>query len=141
MSWLDLVERSEGLRIVFGGVVPHLDDVRLLSVTLDQNGPTAILRFDLAEYPADPPIKWKKEGHNTVQVELSVSGLLETKISGWALDNVSSLKIEPCPPSGVKVEFVTGDAALLFVAQFALVQKISGYHDTTRSCPEAGEEE
>lgn len=76
MSWLNLIDRAEVVESVFGPMVPNLDAVRLRELVLQQDGPTALLRFDLSEFPRAPPLKWAKAGHNTAQVRLALDDLV-----------------------------------------------------------------
>ena len=133
MSWLDLIDRAEALRAVFGRMVPQLDAVRLHEVTLHQDGPTIFFRFDLSEFPETPPPKWQKAAHNTVQVRLALDDVLETTVLGWTRNNVGRLSIEPYLPAGLKVEFVTSEVKVLVVSKFVRVDRIDAYRDSSRT--------
>jgi hypothetical protein len=132
MSWLDLIDRNEALKAVFGTTVPHLDSVRLHEVTLHQDGPTIVLRFDLSEFPKDAPMKWLKAGHNTVQVRLVLDDVCQTRIEGWTTNNVGNLSVGSNVPAGVRVEFLAGQATLFVVSRFARLDGVSGYCDSVR---------
>lgn len=133
MSWLDLVDGAQALTAVFGTMVPRLDGVRLHEVILHQDGPTLVLRVDLAEFPEVPPVRWLKAAHNTVQVRLALDDVLETQILGWARNNIGRLSIEPHSPSGVLVEFAAGDTKLRIVSKFVRLDRIDAYRDSSRT--------
>jgi hypothetical protein len=67
-DWTDLVDDPRAIRAIFAVTAPSLDQIELLEVVLHTDGPTAILRFNLAEFPIDPPKKWLERGCNTVQM-------------------------------------------------------------------------
>jgi hypothetical protein len=132
MSWLDLIDHVEAVRSVFGAAVPSLEVVRLLEVALHEDGPSALLRFDLAEFPDAPPQKWVNAGHNTVQVRLALDDVLETKVQGWTRNNLGKLSVHSRCPAGVAIQFSAAEAELLIVSRFARLDKISAYCDSRR---------
>lgn len=130
MSWLELVDGSDAVRATFGTTVPTLARVRLHEVVLHQDGPTVSLRLDFAEYPAQPPSKWLQQGHNTVQVVLSLDGCRGFRLDGWSLNNVGRLSIKRAGAEGVDVEFSDSGCQLNATCDSVRVAKITAYHST-----------
>jgi hypothetical protein len=133
MTWLDSIENAEGVRAIFRALVPRLEAIRLHEVILQQDGPTVILRFDLAEFPELPPHKWIKAGHNTVQLKLALDVTSKITIEGWTRNNIGALHIVRSSPKGVCVEFRSDDSRLSVECEFARIDAISAYRDQARS--------
>ena len=93
-DWAELLIDPRTIRAIFGEAAPSLDQVELVEIVLDVNsGPDAILRFDLAEFPSDPPKKWRDEGCNTVQVRLRAISVQALEIRGLLISPILDLKI------------------------------------------------
>ena len=86
MSWVEVLENPEAINSVFDGP-PLLDEVDLVSVVLERDGPTVILAVALKRTPDKPSPKWQRMGANAVALKLqllavenlSIEGLLEPK--------------------------------------------------------------
>jgi Immunity protein 50 len=81
-DWTQLLVDPRAVRAIFGETCPSLDGVELHEVVLDRDGPTVSLRFDLRDFPTDPPTKWREAGFNRVQVSLQAIGVRELDIRG-----------------------------------------------------------
>lgn len=93
-DWTELLIDPRTIRAIFGETAPSLDQVELVEIVLDvDRGPDAILRFDLAEFPSDPPKKWRDEGRNTVQVRLRAGSVQALEIRGLLISPILDLKI------------------------------------------------
>ena len=92
-DWTDLLDDPRAIRAIFRDTAPSLDQIELHEVVLDRDGPTAILRFDLAEFPIDPPKKWLEQGCNTVQVRLQAIGVRTVEVQGLVTSPVLDLEI------------------------------------------------
>ena len=79
-NWTDLLNDPRAVRAIFGDHVPSLSGVELFEVVVNHDNLHAVLRFDLQDYPADPPPKWSAQGFNRVQVELKAWGLQEVLV-------------------------------------------------------------
>lgn len=131
--WLHSVDGAEGLRAIFKDVEPSLAAVRLHEVTLHQDGPTVVLRFDLAELPPAPPSKWQKAGLNTVQLKLSLEGVREVTLSGWSKNNVGPLVISDGDPEGLILEFTGEESKVRVACDIARVDRVSAYYDSAKA--------
>jgi Immunity protein 50 len=92
-DWTDLLDDPRAIRAIFGDAAPSLDQIELLEVVLHTHGPTAIIRFNLAAFPIDPPKKWLERGCNTVQVRLQAIGVLAVEVQGLVTSPVLNLEI------------------------------------------------
>jgi hypothetical protein len=93
-DWAELLIDPRTIRAIFGETAPSLDQVELVEIVLDvDRGPDAILRFDLAEFPSDPPKKWRDEGCNTVQVRLRAGSVQALEIRRLLISPILDLKI------------------------------------------------
>jgi hypothetical protein len=133
MSWLEYVDRPNAIRAVFGATDPNLDALRLHEIVLHQDGPTVVLRFDLADYPAIAPPKWVVAGHNTVQVCFALAVVTDLSVQGWTLNNIGRLEVRPAGARGFTVEFVSSGSSLVAVCGFVRVDSVRAYKDSAKS--------
>ena len=93
-DWAELLDHPRTIRAIFG-VAPSLDQVELHSILLDRDGPSATLDIELAEaeFPGDPPEKWREAGFNRA-VGLKYGGIRELDIRGLETGPIFDLKIE-----------------------------------------------
>jgi hypothetical protein len=108
---------------------PKLDGVDVMQVTYDRDGPKIVVRFDLPEYPSNPPEKWAKQGFNRVQVQISLIGVRDVGHKGWAISNAASLSFA-MDESGTKVARIDGQTTH-FNATFdhLIIDKVSAYRN------------
>jgi hypothetical protein len=127
MSWLDCVDESVFLKELFPDAAPLLTAVRLHEVQFHQDGPRAILRFDLNEFPETPPAKWRAAQSNTVQVRLMGIGISAMHMTGWAANNIGLLAIER-GADDVRVAFDSSECSLRAVFEYLRVDGVSAFH-------------
>lgn len=130
MSWNDLVSNPQGLRVIFQGDPPPLVGVSLHEVSVDRDGPSLRLRFDLPGYPSDPPAKWHRLGFNTVQVELlfgRVTELFLTGISTEVIADISIRRNSEVSVDGASLELVSPPMQISAVAASLTVSRMSAY--------------
>jgi hypothetical protein len=92
-SWLDILDDDRALRAVYRGEVPTLQGIDLHEIRLHRDGPSLSLRFDLADYPGNPPKKWRSQNLNTVQVELTFGPLRSVLIDRFSLRPIVNLSL------------------------------------------------
>jgi hypothetical protein len=131
MSWIDVLDDNQFLESLFSTAVPSLDAVRLHEVQLHQDGPAVSLRFDLNEYPAQPPEKWQMVKSNTIQVRLSGIGVRELVIHGWTNNNIGRLVIK-VGTNCIKVEFAAGECRVAATFGHLRVDSVTAYRDEAR---------
>lgn len=93
MTWLDLTENPKAVSSVFASV-PSLDEVEVMSIRADREGPTIELTLALNEFPASPPQRWHREA-NTVALSLQLMGVESAELRGWTTMNRAKITIEP----------------------------------------------
>lgn len=131
--WTHSVDGAEGLRAIFKDVEPSLAAVRLHEVTLHQDGPTVVLRFDLAELPSAPPSKWQKAGLNTVQLKLALEGVRDVTMVGWGKNNVGPIEIRSAEPQGLEVAFTGEESRVRVTCDIARIDRVSAYYDASKA--------
>jgi hypothetical protein len=128
MDWIDLVGSAEFLRKLFP-TAPSLHGVRVLEVDLHQDGPRALVRFDLNEFPEQPPAKWRQSHANKVQVRIMGIGVRELEVRGWSTNNIVDIEIGPADPDGFRL--VAEGAGFHFSGVFEnlVLDSVSAYAD------------
>lgn len=156
-AWTDHVIDLRPIKAIFGEHCPPLTNVNLHEVTLHQDGPTLLLRFNLdpLEFPADPPKKWVIQRANTVQLQLKALDVRELSIVGAATTMTTTITLTsekldvddeatnlytthvdaPQPQSAIRLR-VTGDRCdINCPANFVYVDRISAYkQDLSGAC-------
>lgn len=127
MSWISVIDSSQFLATLYPDGDPSLESVRLHGVTLEQNGPSFRIRFDLNDFPSSPPRKWTP-GSNRVQVTLLGVGVRQLSITGWTANNVGRLRIRRMD-TGVRVDFVCAGASFDVELDHVRVDAVSAYRD------------
>jgi hypothetical protein len=94
LEWIEALSNPQPVLAVYGEAAPALDGVRIVEVCLSVNGPTLRLRFDLPKFPVDPPIKWRREGLDVVQVEIAFGGLRAISMDKFSTVSICDLEIE-----------------------------------------------
>ncbi|MGQ4727104.1 Imm50 family immunity protein [Streptomyces sp. Ju416(a)] len=125
MQWITLLNNPEGINAIYLQDPPDLHGVRIHEVSLQVEGPTLKLRFDLPAYPDHPPRKWLAQKYNTVQVELSFGGLKSISLSGFGTD--ISADVSLTGEDGVNVKATSAGVHLQANATTAFVSKLSAY--------------
>jgi hypothetical protein len=125
LRWIDAISNPKPVLAVYGEDVPALKGVRIEEICLSPNGPTLRLRFDLPTFPGQPPAKWRRDGMNVVQLEVSFGGLHEISIDRLATNSLCDLKMQK---SGLLQFSAESDSVRLRgVADEATILRISAY--------------
>lgn len=125
-NWIDLLCRPYGIRAIYGEDLPTLTSVDLIELSLNHDGPTAMLRFDLAEFPRRPPKKWADQGFNVVQVQLSLGGVQHLTVAGWTTDVTIGIDVER-RGDVISLRTVNGPVAVAIDAQTLTLSRLSAY--------------
>lgn len=125
MEWLNLVQNPEPIKNIYSNT-PLLTGVRIKSLELRQDGPLLIMRIDLPEYPSNPPIKWEKEGFDTVSLDLEFIEISDLRIENWLKDNVTDIIIKGTKDA-LSVETENGNVIVTFTASSLFIMKTSAY--------------
>ncbi|MFD1811773.1 Imm50 family immunity protein [Rhodococcus gannanensis] len=119
---------------MFGGIDPPLGTVELSEVRLDRRAASLLLRFDLANYPENPPAKWVAQESNTIQLELEFSTLRSVTIDGWGTEMEAHLEVVR-NAEGL-IELTCGEAPRIkATAEWLRISKMSAYHRRTTPWP------
>ncbi|MFJ3822034.1 Imm50 family immunity protein [Streptomyces nodosus] len=127
LEWIAALSNPKPVLAVYGDAVPVLDEVRIEELCLSVNGPTLRLRFDLAEFPINPPAKWRRDSLDVVQVEIAFGGVRAISIDEFSADSVCGLKIRKDglvnfsgESDSVKLQGVADTATILRVSAYAM---------------------
>ncbi|WP_165956638.1 Imm50 family immunity protein [Kribbella antibiotica] len=127
MEWIEALSNPQPVLAIYGNKLPALDKVRIEELVLSVNGPTLRLRFDLAEFPADPPAKWRRDGLEVVQIELAFGGLQAISINELTVDSICDLTVRKDGPvrfsgesDSVKLHGLADTATILRVSAYAM---------------------
>lgn len=93
LDWISALSNPQAIVSIYGEALPDLGGNRIEEVGLRPDGPTLRVRFDLAEFPIDPPGKWLRESLDVAHVEIYFGGLREISISKFTVDSICDLKI------------------------------------------------
>ncbi len=130
MGWLDLVTNPQGIREIFGAETPPLMGVGLQGVEIDREGPTLRLRMDLPTYPSSPPVKWRRNGYNVVQIELLLGGISDISLRGASVDMLVDIDIKSDGRLALEISSPTFN--MIAIAASVTVSKIEAYLDGGR---------
>ena len=125
-DWAALLMDARPIAALFGRSSPPLTAVVLHEVTLHRDGPRVVLRFDLADFPADPPPKWTLAGFNQLQLRLVAAGVQSLELSGWSSDLTVNLDVTR-EGNLVRVRANGPAFKLVFDAGFLAVDSITPY--------------
>ena len=75
MSWISLLDDAQFLLSLYPDSVPSLEGAVLHEVKMLREGPVVSLRFDLPDFPANPPAKWSTQRFNVVQITVTGIGV------------------------------------------------------------------
>ncbi|MFF4716764.1 Imm50 family immunity protein [Streptomyces eurythermus] len=125
MSWTSALNNPHGIDAIYHGSPPELNGVHVHEVALHQDGPTLKLRFDLPIYPSQPPGKWAAQGFNTVQVEISLSGVRDITLDGFGTNIVADVSLTK--KNDITVVVTSPETRLKATSDFAFISQLSAY--------------
>jgi hypothetical protein len=124
MNWTEL-PGTELLRRVFSHP-PKIDRVSLFDISLNRNGRTLTVNFDLIDqFPDKPPEKWKN--FNRCRLGLYCAPVKDLKLTGWDLTNIVDLEIKNISDTEYQVCFSNENMNLAFICQFISIVGPSVY--------------
>lgn len=125
-TWLDALDDDRGVRAIYGNKIPPLGPVKIHEVSMHNEGPRVMLRFDLTDYPENPPKKWVDQGFNVVQVQLMLVGILDFSLQGWSHDSTIDLSLKK-EGKVVRVAGFAESIRMIIISEAALITSISAY--------------
>jgi hypothetical protein len=132
---MEFIENRQAICGPFGDDTPLPNPVDVFQVSLDREGPSIYLHFDLPSYPKRPPEKWAKQGFNRVQVTLGLVDTADLVVSGWSTKQVGDIQIAKNSEGRLRVQFSSAQFNMTATAMTAFVQKVSGYCDGADAAP------
>ncbi|NKI45026.1 Imm50 family immunity protein [Streptomyces physcomitrii] len=106
---------------------PSLSGVSLHEVRLVRDGPSLILRFDLKRPPQNPPTKWITKEFNTVQLEITLGGIHEVRLDGFATTTRADISLTK--PDLVTLKVNSEGVKISATADTAFLSKVSAYRN------------
>lgn len=129
VNWVEVLVNPITIQSIYGDLVPSLAGVDIHELRLHRDASRATIRFDLKDFPGDPPVKW--ESCNTVQLELRLIEIEDISIQSWGHNMIADLSIERI--SGDLVRFQSNPVPELSItAGWISVSKISAYINSER---------
>ena len=127
LSWLNLAENPQAVSSLFD-TAPSLQNVEIFTFKIDRDGPTAELTIALNEYPASPPLRWRRQQANRVIMTLQLIALGEIDVKGWSTTNSAEIRITRI--NAETLELVANGANLTVRATFGFLRiaGLSAYH-------------
>jgi hypothetical protein len=125
-AWLDLLSDASAIRAIFGDQIPTLEDIDVHEVVLHRDGPRVLLRFDLQQFPTNPPRKWELAGFNRVQLKLLAVGVRELSIVGLQSECKLSLSLFE-DGSLIRIRTRKGEMKIDIAADCLLIDSVSAY--------------
>ncbi len=123
MPWVSLLHNPEGITSVHEGSPPDLLGVRLHEVVLHRDGPTLRPPPDLRRFPDRPPRTWAAQGFDTLQVEISLSGVREVEVAGFGTAVTADVRLGA--DNGVTLDVTSPETRVRAVAASVFVSKLS----------------
>ncbi|ELY2857404.1 hypothetical protein SMC92_004559 [Cronobacter dublinensis] len=126
-SWTDLLVDKSKVSSIFKEEEPSLCNIDIHEIIFHRDGPKITLRFNLENYPSDPPKKWVLQKFNTVQLQLTALDINEVKFSGWEKTNYNlDLNISKCDDL-IVISARDNVFCLYIKASYLSVSSISAY--------------
>ncbi|MEU3526900.1 Imm50 family immunity protein [Streptomyces sp. NPDC038707] len=125
MSWTSALNNPHGIDAVYQGSPPELNGVHVHEISLHEDGPTLRLRIDLPLYPVHPPRKWAAQGFNTVQIEISFSGIQDITLKGFGTNIVADISLSK--KHGINVAVTSPETQLKASSEFAFISNLTAY--------------
>lgn len=134
-DWLDVVDDARAVRAIFGDHTPSLQDVDVFDLVMSREGPYLDVRFDLPEYPAEPPVKWAGNGANRVQLTLRAHPIRELSVVGIRWQMTATLTVQT-EGDDILLSLVGDGIEVRALSESLSVQRVSAYtHDPASACP------
>lgn len=126
--WTDSLVDATALKAIYGQDMPSLLGINLHGIDIQRDGPRVLLRFDLREYPKQPPKKWKNSGFNRVQLRLLAVGVSELKINGLQSNCILDLNITE-EKDTIRLSTDSDAMKIDIAAEHLIIDSVSAYCD------------
>jgi hypothetical protein len=125
-NWWEATTNPSAVTSIYSQV-PQLRDVRVMSVLLQDDGPTVLVRCSLPTVPDKPSLKWKRHAYDAAIVELRLLSVSEVRLESWSNESTGTLALTRngsavrCEISGPRIVFAA-DAIAVDITH------VAGYH-------------
>lgn len=127
-NWTEFLVDDKQLKGIFGDSIVSLMNVSIHEVMMHRNGPAVTLRFDLEDFPIEPPKKWRDNNFNTVQMTLSCVDVSNLSVSGLSTTMNADLVFERLNDK-IQLHIQTERFNLHLICNFLMIESISAYVD------------
>lgn len=91
-QWCDVIENPLAITSLYLSP-PELSNVRIMAVSMHEDGPTVLIKIELPFFPDKPPLRWRQSGFNAAIMELRLFGVSELRLDGWTINNVARISL------------------------------------------------
>jgi hypothetical protein len=97
-----------------------------MSIHLDDDGPTVLVRCSLPTFPDKPTLRWKHRDYNAVLVELRLLGASDVRLERWSNESTATVSLKS---NGSAVRVTISGPAIQFAAKALSVDinHVEGY--------------
>lgn len=126
-NWLEILVEADFLTQIYR-TSPDLSKISVHEVSFDREAAVMRLRFDLPDFPINPPETWTENCFNRVQITLNLTDLTFVNVEGWSYEITGPLSI--CKTNtGVLLSFSGNGVNMKCAGAFLIVEKINPYCD------------
>ena len=126
MFWISLLDDAQFLLSLYPDSVPSLEGAVLHEVKMLREGPVVSLRFDLPDFPANPPSNWRTQHFNVAQVTVLGIGVRRLVANGWSSDTSVSITFA-AEADGVRVRALGAGIEVEAAFDHVRVDGVSAY--------------
>jgi hypothetical protein len=122
-----LAENPEAVKSAFD-VAPSLEDVEVISVHLDPDGPTVVVEVALNEQPSKLSFRWARNEVNAVNLKLELLGVESLSLDGWATENQVTVDIRHGSSTKIAVHITGPTTQVRCGCGWLRIGGLAGYH-------------
>ena len=128
--WYESLEKNLFIKNLYSEI-PELNNVRIDAIRMVDEGRKITLNFIMPFYADKPPVKWAGLGYNAVFVELDFFDAQELCLKSNKDKFKGNISIEK-NEEGKFIVDISGSFEMKLVADYGMIQSVSGYIDSTR---------
>jgi hypothetical protein len=125
LSWHKLTLNPKVIESIYS-VVPRLEKVAFMQIHFSRDASMISFVLDLPLIPQNPPIRWVKNGFNTVQLKLNCIEVEFVELNGWGHNIIGNLEIIKTNDS-IHLQSVSNLFSIKLVCKFVDIAEISAY--------------
>ncbi|WP_165857446.1 Imm50 family immunity protein [Marinobacter sp. JSM 1782161] len=131
-SWLSHITNANGIKSIYGESLPSLSNCVIHEVTFHRDGPRAMLRIDLPDYPKTAPEKWKASECNTVQINLMAVAISVSELRGWNTDGKVNIEVGQADIEKTILAHSNDGLILKIQAKSLFITEITAYRNSLK---------